>query len=130
MSTTTKCPHCGAEESPRFRPARASWIEYECGTGRRSQNEPRSSHCYERQIAALQDELAKRQWQPIETAAGEEVARLKSVIREVVEVVKKHAAKAESDPAGEHLGFSELDWSEWVDHLSMALNSLHEPPKE
>ena len=68
MSTTTKCPHCGAEESPRFRPARASWIEYECGTGRRSQNEPRSSHCYERQIAALQSELDKRQWQPIETA--------------------------------------------------------------
>ena len=81
-------------------------------------------------ILELQSELDKRKWQPIETATIEEVARFKACIREILQVVKVHAAKAESDPTGEHLGCSELDWSGCVDHLAIAANSLTEPPKE
>ena len=59
MSTTpTTCPHCGAEN-------------LSCGTAYVDGFVP-SEGCFERQIAALKEELeqakAERKWRPIETA--------------------------------------------------------------
>lgn len=56
-----RCPHCGAEWSD-------SRLTFACGSYERSDGIKRHPHCYQREIAALQTELAKRQWQPIETA--------------------------------------------------------------
>lgn len=63
---TTKCQHCGAPKSG----SGIYVIHFTCGTWHATPSNSwyRVDQCYERQIAALQAELAKRQWQPIETA--------------------------------------------------------------
>jgi hypothetical protein len=70
MTTENKCPHCGAELLDK----RIEAKYFSCGStewywpGHARYLFERNDDCYERQIAALQAELAKRQWQPIETA--------------------------------------------------------------